>query len=159
MVPTKQSFDHWPTRLIISTVEQSFHIHVHVQLICTSHIPPPPPRSTDQLMLTKVFYLKRRPQGVCSINPDSYTDSCPLPGQVEYREETAGLRKNNSFVYSVTRPSEPPGIYYTCTCTCIYTVSCTCTVHLLRYLYTCIHVHEQVYSFYNKKMHFCVIIL
>ena len=75
-------------------------------------LPSPPlslSSSTDQLMLTKVFHLKRRVHTQCSLNTEVFVDSCPLPhGSHGDEGEEGGLRKNNSFILSITRPSEPP---------------------------------------------------
>ena len=59
-------------------------------------------------MLTKVFHLKRRVHTQCSLNTEVFVDSCPLPGSHGDEGEEGGLRKNNSFILSITRPSEPP---------------------------------------------------
>ena len=80
----------------------SFSLSLSLPLPLSFFLPPTCLRSTDQLMLTKVFYLKRRIPSQCSLTSEVYCDSYPLPG------EGSGFQTKTHSI-TVTGPSSPQG--------------------------------------------------
>ena len=84
------------TTLYLPPVLLHAHTHTH-----TSH------RSTDQLMVTKVFSYQRRFMGSCSLT--DFSDSCPLPGDMSSQVmEHASIPRNHS-LYNNLGMRESPG--------------------------------------------------
>ena len=90
--------------------------------------------SQEQLLVTKVFSLQRRPtMASCSIT--DLTDSCPLPSEMssQVMENSSGpLPKQNGFQYSL-RPPSPGACVCVCVCVCVCTCVCTCVC-------VCVHI-------------------
>ena len=78
------------------------HTHTHIPHPSSSH------RSTDQLMVTKVFSYQRRFMGSCSLT--DFSDSCPLPGDMSSQVmEHASIPQNHSLYNNLGTRRDSPG--------------------------------------------------
>ena len=75
------------------------------------HHPPTPHRSTDQLMLTKVFSSQRKVLAQCSLT--DFSESCPLPGEMSSTVVERSMKpipKTHSLFNTLHSRISPPGV-------------------------------------------------